>query len=280
MARIKVPLWYFGGKGHLARKIIPLLPKHKIYVEPFGGGAAVLLNKPPSEVEVYNDIDSGVVDFFRVLKDKEEFVEFQRLVSLTPCSRQEYADARDSWQQEQDRMKRAALWFTMQRQSFSGKGDSGWSFAVTVSRRGMVSAVSGYLSAIENLPEFADRLLRVQIENRDYKFIFDTYDTPETLFYCDPPYILSKRSGGDAYRYEMTLAEHLELVSKLLKLKGKAVLSCYDHAMFAPLLAEGWNRYDFNVAAPSAGKTKSSGLQGAGNSSKQRRNEVLWIKDF
>ncbi|GIW05154.1 MAG: hypothetical protein KatS3mg059_1774 [Thermomicrobiales bacterium] len=98
---------WFGGKGRLVHRIIALMPPHRIYVEPFGGAATVLLNKPPSPVEVYNDVDEGLVGFFRVLSDPDLFAQFYRRVAVLPYSRKLYDDARRTWRDEPDPVKRA-----------------------------------------------------------------------------------------------------------------------------------------------------------------------------
>lgn len=92
------PITWFGGKGMMASKILPYFPEHHTYAEPFGGGASMLFAKPPSPVEVYNDMDSGLVNFFRVLRDPEAFERFHHLAALTPYSREEYCHCRSTWE--------------------------------------------------------------------------------------------------------------------------------------------------------------------------------------
>jgi DNA adenine methylase len=201
MAKSSFP--YFGGKAMMIAKLMPLLPAHHIYVEPFGGAGSLLLAKEPSKVEVYNDLDGGLVGFFRALRNPETFAELQRLASLTPYSRFEYFDNTANWQKAETEAERAYRWFMVARASFSGLFGHSWSFSVTNSSRGMAAAVSRYLGAIEALPEVAARLLRVQIEQRDALKIFDLYDTAETFFYLDPPYFPTTRRAGQ-YNHELT----------------------------------------------------------------------------
>jgi len=271
------PLRWFGGKYHLANKLLPLIPDHHTYVEVFGGGAMLLFAKAPSPVEVYNDIDGGLVNFFRVIRDEKKFKQFHRLVSLTPYSREEYYFCRDTWESIEDDVERAYRWYVVARMGFSGDfSKGGWSFAVTASVNGMAQPCWRWLSGIDKLPEIHKRIIRVQIEHYDWRKILEIYDTEDTFFYCDPPYILStRRSGG--YRYEMTNDDHKELVAEALRLKGKVMLSGYDHPIYKPLEDAGWSKRQFDVACVAAGRTRATGLRGAGSASHQRRTECVWM---
>jgi len=207
----------------MAAKILQLFPPHRVYVEPFGGGASLLFAKEPSPVEVYNDVDSGLVNLFRVLRDPTRFEQFQRLVSLTPYSREEFCFCRETWEKCDEDLERAYRWFVVARMSFSGHFGGSWGFAVSASDRGMSTVCSSWLAAIEGLPQVHARLMRVQIEHSDFRRIITTYDTPETLFYCDPPYMPATRKSG-GYRHEMAESDHEELVALLLQVKGMVVL--------------------------------------------------------
>ncbi len=274
---MRSPIVWFGGKGMMSKKLLPLLPRCHTYVEAFGGGASMLFAKHPSPVEVYNDLDGGLVGFFRVLRNPEQFKEFHRLVSLTPYARREFLDCRDAWKTETDPVTRAYMWFVVARISFSGEFGASMSTSVTSSHRGMASTVSKWLSIIDLLPQIADRLLRVQIEQADFRIILDRYDTPETLFYLDPPYVLSTRKGGK-YEFELSDKDHADLVSLLLNLKGRAMLSGYAHDLYAPLEAAGWERKDFKTTCYAAGRTRASGLQGGGAVlEKQARVETVYM---
>jgi len=261
----------------MVAKLLPLIPKHKIYVEPFGGGANLLIAKEPSLVEVYNDLDEGLVNFFRVLRDKDKFQKFYEQIVLTPYSRKEFYYCRETWQSETDDVMRAVKWFVMARQSFSGDIYGGWSYSIEQSARGMSSAVSKWLNTIEMLPEICERLLRVQIECNDFRKVMETYDTPETFFYLDPPYVPDTRRAGQ-YRCEMSIDDHKDLVNILLKINGKAMLSGYDNEIYKPLEIAGWQKLSFEVVSSAAGKTRNSNLQGKGSAKKyQKRIECVWL---
>lgn len=275
--RLRSPIKWFGGKGHFVKQLLPLLPPHSIYVEPFGGGAFLLFAKAPSPVEVYNDLDSDLVNLFRVIRDPEKFERFHKLVALTPYSREEYYHSRDTYQSHTDAVERAYRFFIAARQSFGGYLGSSWGYVVTTTSRGMAQCVSSYLSTIEQLPQIHERLMRVQIEHDDFRNILDHYDTPDTFFYLDPPYVPATRKSG-GYRHEMTEADHCELVERLLNLKGQAMLSCYAHPVYEPLERAGWRRIDFPTACYAAGRTRGTGLLGEGAAlRRQPRIESVYL---
>ena len=274
---MRSPIIWFGGKGKMTAKLLPLFPQHYTYVEAFGGGASMLFAKHPAPVEVYNDLDGSLVAFFRVLRDPATFAQFQRFVSMTPYARAEWEECRDTWEDTADPIERAARWYVVACMSFSGAFGHSWSSVVTWSGRGMAATASKWLSAIAGLPRAHARLMRVQIEQSDWRVILERYDTPETFFYLDPPYVHSTRKSGD-YAHEMEDADHAELVAQLLELRGLVMLSGYASAVYAPLAAAGWQRRDWHTACHAAGRTRGTGLQGAGVvMDQQARVETVWM---
>ena len=244
-----------------------MFPKHTCYVEVFGGAGNILLQKPTSKVEVFNDIDSDIYNLFRVLR--EDFDEFHRLVKYTPHSRETYDDFVKQLQTETDAVKRAAMWYSVACQSFSGIHGKSWSFTKQANK------ATQYKNKVDRLPEIVDRLREVNIENRDFEFILDAYDGKDTFFYLDPPYVLETRRDG-GYANEMTIEDHERLVGILLVVKGKVMLSGYQHAVYDAL--DGWNRHEIEVLAHSVGRTRVSGLQGEGNlTEKQKRTESVYM---
>jgi DNA adenine methylase len=255
--------WYGGKFNHLAW-LLPLLPRCHHYCEPFGGSAAVLLNREPSPVETYNDIDGEVVNFFSVLRDqKDKLVE---AIGLTPFSREEYYLALSSKVRELPELERARRFFIRARQSRTGLAQTAsigrWANCRSTSRAGMAGAVSRWLGSVETLPNIALRLARVQIENRPAIEVIKLYDSPDTLFYCDPPYVHETRGDDKAYGFEMDEDAHRELAEVLRICRGKAAISGYRCNMMDELY-EGWHRYD---APP---KTC--------HSVKEMRQEALWM---
>ena len=279
MSRLRSPIKWFGGKGHMVAKILPILTAipHTRYVEPFGGGASILMAKPPVDVETYNDLDSALYDFFTVLADPDLFPQFVRRVRLLPYSRQLFNHARATWRDEPDKVKRAALWYVLARQCFGGHFGHSWGAAITTSARNRSSEISKWQTALAYLPQVHKRLKRVQIENADFLNILLRYDTPKTLFYCDPPYVKDTRSP-EGYLYEMDNGQHESLVDALLNIKGYAVLSGYAHPVYDTLSNNGWKRIDWQTVCYAAPRTRQSNLKGKGAALKhQARVESVWI---
>lgn len=255
--------WYGGKYSHLDW-LLPLLPSCRHYCEPFGGSAAVLLNREPSPVETYNDIDGEVVNFFRVLRDEPESL--IRAIGLTPFSREEFTKA-CKVDPRLEPVERARRFYVRARQVRTGLGQSAtpgrWAYCKNTSRAGMAGAVSRWLGAVDDLPDITLRLLRVQIENRPAIEVIRLYDSPETLFYCDPPYVHETRGDSKAYAYEMNNQEHYELALALNSIQGKAAVSGYYCKLMDELYPPSkWRR---NVAP-----TKII------HSTKDERTEVVW----
>lgn len=262
------PFAWYGGKAYYADWIIQHFPAHRRFVEPFGGAANVLLRKEPSPEEVYNDFDHRLVNFFKVLRNRKQFDELVRLSCLTPYSRAEFAEL--ATLPEPKKPVEAAWWFFVRcRQARGGLGMSKigpnhWA-ATKRPRRQMPEGVSKFLSAIDGLEDIAKRFAEVQVECRPAVELIRFYDDPETLFYCDPPYVPATRFGSQAATYgkEMSLECHEELLAALLKAKGKVILSGYDSELYGTRLKK-WRR---------ATKTVKAHLTNSG----QKRLEVLWM---
>jgi DNA adenine methylase len=274
--RLRSPICWFGGKGNMVAKLLPLIPPHHIYCEVFGGGASLLCAKEPSTVEVYNDIDSRLVNLFRVLRDREAFEELRRLVALTLHSREEFKAAKDL-PMEGNEVEQAWRFFMLSRQSFSAKLTS-WGYGVGSNARGMAKLTSQWIGAIEMLPELHERWMRVQVENDGWQKVLERFDTPETFFYLDPPYVLRTRRGGKVYDHELSDADHKELVDVCLSLQGKVLLSGYGSDLYKPLAEAGWQSMEWRTACHAAGRTRLTGLKGAGAmTARQVRTEVVWM---
>ncbi len=254
--------WYGGKFSHLPW-LLPLLPQAHHYCEPFGGSGAVLLNRLPSPVETYNDLDGEVVNFFRVLRDKKDAM--VEAIGLTPFSREEFYLAVMPPTQPVSDLERARRFFVRARQARTGLAQTAslgrWANCRNTSRAGMSGAVSRWLGSVDGLPQVADRLLRVQLENRPAPEVIELYDSRETLFYCDPPYPHSTRGDVKSYLYEMTDDEHAGLSKALHRCKGKVALSGYRCELLDHLYAD-WRRHDapFKIC----------------HSVKKPRQEALW----
>lgn len=265
MPRKKIAFGWYGGKYSHLDWLLDLLPATHHYCEPFGGSAAVLLNREPSPVETYNDLDGEVVNFFRVLRNQKEALTYA--IGMTPFAREEFALAIESNGNGHhlSDLERARRFFVRARQVRTGLAQTAsigrWANCLNTSRAGMAGAVSRWLGSVEGLEWIASRLLRVQIEHDDALSILKRYDSPQTLFYCDPPYPHASRGDAKAYGYEMSDQEHVALAETLHQIQGKAAVSGYHCELMDDLYA-GWHV----IEAP----TKMA------HSVKTPRTEVLW----
>ena len=236
--------WYGGKFSHL-NFLAPLLPTDAThFCDVFGGSAAVLLNVGPYPVETYNDIDSELVNFFETLRNQRG--KLVKAIGLTPFSREELALACQP-AQNLSKLERARRFYIRARQTRTGlaqtSSEGRWAHCVLTSRAGMAGAVSRWLGSVEGLPQIAQRLQRVQIENAPAIEVVQRYDTPETLFYLDPPYVHASRGDTSAYGFEMTDEEHSELAECLQGIRGRAVVSGYRTELYDRLFSD-WNRVD------------------------------------
>ena len=259
--------WY-GGKFNHLDWLLPLLPDclpdcHH-YCEPFAGSAAVLLNRKPSAVETYNDLDGDVVNFFRVLRDQNEHL--VKAIGLTPFSREEFYLSLSTNGRPISNLERARRFFVRARQARTGLAQTAslgrWANCKNTSRAGMSGVVSRWLGSVDGLPDIALRLLRVQIENRPALEVIELYDSAKTLLYCDPPYVHSSRGDSKAYGFEMADVEHRELARVLGRCKSKVAVSGYRCDLMDALY-KNWRRAD---APPKQC-----------HSIKKLRQEALWM---
>ncbi|MEK6674177.1 MAG: DNA adenine methylase [Planctomycetota bacterium] len=259
----KIAFGWYGGKFSHLDWLVPLLPRTHHYCEPFGGSAAVLLNRVPDPVETYNDLDGELVNFFKVLRDhREPLID---LIGLTPFSREEFSIACAKPTARISKIERARRFFVRARQVRTGLAQTAtlgrWANCKQTSRAGMSGVVSRWLGSVERLPEIAERLLRVQIENRPALEVIRLYDDKSTLFYCDPPYPHESRGDSKAYGYEMTDRQHEELVNCLQEIRGRAAVSGYSCELYDRLFRD-W-------------KCHKAPMKHC-HSIKKQRQEVLW----
>ncbi len=210
------PLSYIGGKRTLAKRVIEMFPKHTTYVEAFAGGAQVFFHKAPSKVEVLNDLDGEIVNFFRVCQAHSE--ELLRYFRFCLVSRKWFELLRATDPATLTDVQRAARYFYLLKSSFA-------SLVVRPNYHWHVVQPPGF--NLERLPQLLEnahkRLERVQIECLPYEKVLRHYDRPETLFYLDPPYF-----GRKLYRYNFEDADFAKLAERLEGLRGKFVLSLND----------------------------------------------------
>jgi DNA adenine methylase len=264
--RVKRPaLRYHGGKWKLAPWIIAHFPVHRVYVEPYGGAASVLLRKPRAYAEVYNDLDGEVVNLFRVLRDPAQGAWLREQLALTPFAREEftlsYAPAENALEQARRTVVRSFM-------GFGSAAASGYNtgFRCNSNRSGTTPAHdwANYPAALAAIIE---RLQGVVIECRDAVAVLQHHDGPETLHYVDPPYPTGTRRSGSRYcnkgqyRHEMSDDDHRALAAVLHGLQGMVVLSGYPCPLYDEALYSDWHRVERAALADGA----------------RARTEVLWL---
>ena len=239
-------LRFYGAKWLLARWILTHFPAHECYVEPFGGSAAVLLQKPRSWLEVYNDKDREVVNFFRALR--EHPADLIRAIELTPYSKVEWELAQ---QDDPDPIESARRFYVRAYQNIAGataQWKSGWRRQKVVSKKNGKKAMtpaSVSFMGTEHLYQIVARFRGVQLECDEAENVMERYDSPETLFYLDPPYPSSTRGRWKkhAYSHEMTDEQHSELSRAAHAACGCVLISGYRCELYDRLYAD-WKRYD------------------------------------
>ena len=265
MITMKPPFTYFGGKTAVADRIVALLPDHEHYVEPFAGSLAVLLAKPPSHMETVNDLDGGLMNFWRVLRDRP--AELGRACALTPHSRAEYLLAYEPADSDIERARR--VWVNLTQGRGGQMRRTGWRFYQDP--RGSHSSMPDYLDAYTaRIAPAAARIRNVSLECQDALELIEGYGRqPESLIYADPPYLGSLRTmnkgrcRGPDYSHELRSdGEHRELLETLLACRAAVVLSGYASPLYDDLLCT-WFRREL------AAHTGNGGTERA-------RTEVLW----
>jgi len=216
---------YLGGKHFLVKKLLPLIPSHDIYVEVFGGAAALLFAKERSRVEVYNDLDSELVNLFMVVRDQAD--EFLRRLQMVPYSRELY----EKWRVDLDEGKttdpveRAVAFYYCLKSAFAGKWRAGWAFG----RKG-ASRANVWANSLKSVDAIAERLRGVHIDHLDFRRCLKNWDSPRTFFFLDPPYPDTTQP-----RLVMTDEDHRDLAAILSQVKGKWLLTYGNHPLIRQL---------------------------------------------
>ena len=233
MNKIKRPiLRYHGGKWRLALWIISHFPQHRFYIEPFGGAASILLRKPRSFSEVYNDIDGDLVNLLSVLRDTDNRTSLIESLKLTPFSRDEFELAREKVRDPIENARRTVV------RSFMGFGSAATNKNHSTgfrskSHKKTATAGSDWFNYPDSLKQAGERLRGVIIERRNALDLIDYHDSTESLFYVDPPYLHETRHNGAerCYTHEMGVSDHESLLSKLTGISGYVLISGYENDM-------------------------------------------------
>jgi DNA adenine methylase len=241
-------LRYPGGKYKLAKWIISHFPQHSFYVEPYGGAGSVLMAKPKVQGEIYNDLDGDVVNVFRVLRNPKQAKELERQIRLTPFAYEEYKCAYEPCDDLVERARRIVF------RSFASIGSDGVSrrnsgFRGLKNNETSVTAAQEWARYPDAIQAFVDRLRCVLIEQRPALHLLQLYDRKETLFYVDPPYLMSTRSKSSVlYANELSMEDHIVLSKALHQLKGMVVISGYPSDLYDDLYSD-WPKMSKSATA-------------------------------
>jgi len=264
MTALRPPFPYYGAKGRLAGQIAGLMPRHRVYVEPFAGSAAVLFAKNASPVEVINDLDRNVTTFFRVLRDQEDAM--IRALRLTPYARDEFAAA-DLTEDGISDLERARRFFvrTTQGHNAAGSGGrAGWSNGI----RARHTDATATTNLVERLHLLAERLRTVVVDNRDALDVIAAHDAEDVVFYLDPPYLSGTRQCGRDYAHEADSDDfHRSLAECLHQARGQVLLSGYPSPLYKELY-EGWDHLEIAV--------HRAATNARGRTAVPRGVEVIW----
>jgi DNA adenine methylase len=268
---MKPPISYYGGKQRMVHNILPLIPKHTVYVEPFAGGAAVFFAKPWPNTEnshhyreVLNDKDEHLINFYRVLQTPEKREALIDRLSLTLYSEAEYAKSKDL--ENGDEVQRAWAYFVNINTSFSNKLNGGWGRQVFAR-----NSAATWVQRVERLSEYLERMSSVYIACDDALTVIRQWDSPQTFFYCDPPYPGTECGHYGGY----TVEDFQALVSTLNECQGSFILSNYEQA--GANIPDDWERFEFEATMSSKGRVGYDRSKKADESHQNReRTEVVW----
>jgi DNA adenine methylase len=250
MDKIRRPiLRYFGGKFLLAEWIVENMPEHRVYVEPYGGAASVLMRKKRAYAEVYNDLNQDIVGLFTILRNPDMAKELERQLRLTPYARAEFELASDATDCALEASRRLII------RSFMGFGAESANdrtratgFRGDSNKSGSTPA-RDWVNYADSIPHFSKRLLGVVIENLPALEIIKKYDAKDALFYVDPPYPFETRGDRQRYLHEMDSKDHTALLEALREVKGMVMLSSYPNPAYEAL---GWHSLERKAYADGA----------------------------
>ena len=251
-----------GGKFYLAQWLVSHFPdkyQEMTYLEPFCGGANVLLNKEKSVIEIINDLDPNVIQIYQALRDEPR--ELIRRLNLCKYCEETFERSMKKTHFD-DYLDHAVNEFIMRRMSRGGlKKAFAWSNRL---RGGQPGDVNAWMTAVKGLPDLGERINEVYIFNKPATEVMKAFNAPNTFVYCDPPYLHETRVSKTVYASEMTTEDHIELAHALNAFKGKAMISGYGSPLYNRLY-KGWNVEKKKIANHSSQQK-----------SKEKKIEVIW----
>ncbi len=273
---VRAPFAYAGGKSKSLKYILPYLPFRKSYIEPFGGSAAVLLAREPSDLEVYNDRFAGIVALYRCMRDEEKVIKLIERLRIIVHAREEFIWCRDTWHTCTEDVERAARWYYMNRFSF---GSLGRNFGrATSASCNMPKATQKHVSDFYKLH---NRMKNVLIENQDWRLILKDFDNHDAVFYLDPPYIDAHSGTYSGNKIpQMTYQDHQELLYEIKHMQGFVAISSYGNELYKQ--QDFWGdviEWQASISIKPMAFTDSNHKEGMDHDRKREQNtECLYIK--
>lgn len=265
----KAPFGWHGGKYRSVPHLMQHLPHRRRYVEVFGGSGVTLINRIPSEIEVFNDRFSGVTDFYIVLKDEKLLDRLEETLDLMLTSREMFNFCRDTWDGTNDIVERAARWYYMIVLSFGGQGRN--------YGRGL-NQTKTVFSRFELLRKVHNRIRNVQIENQSWETLLPDWDSKDTVFYCDPPY-LPETITTKGYKHNMERADHIHLLDQVFKMEGFVAVSGYENDLYRAYPWDDVVTWKVCVSAKAMAFTESNNqIEDENEREREQRTETLYIK--
>lgn len=269
--------WY-GGKGsiqqrNLLKRIINYINQSDklIFVDVFGGSGIITLNIQ-DKIKKYNDINKDLINFFEVLKDEKLSMKLKDILCKTLYCKGIYEKAYEELISGKCKiidLNRAVNFYIATMQSINSVGalkKSGFKSSKSHLRHGMGQAVSAWKTNIDkNLPIVIDEFRKVEVYNYDFLDCINKFDSKNTIFYLDPPYVSESRKNKKVYTDELEDKRHQELIEKMLTIKGNAILSGYENNIYTELEEKGWKKEAINIKSSSTPKGE-----------KTRRKECIW----
>jgi DNA adenine methylase len=279
MTYLRGPIRWYGGKANSVAFLLRLLPPHRVYCEPFAGGAAVFFAKPRAERELLGDIDTRVALLYTVLRDRGD--EFLELARLTEYGERLHVVCREvSRDPTADPVRRAWAFWVTAGGGFSGQPDT-WGYTRGVgTSRNVPRSVYCHPARIWRLRRIIARLQGCEVLCADWRVTLRRADGPDTLHYLDPPYVTSTRREVGNYAHEMTECDHRDLVGYLASgdVRGMVIISGYRSPVYEPLEAAGWVRLERRLACSAAGRTRGTRILGSGAAAERvPRVDCVWL---
>ena len=270
--KVRAPFGYIGGKYRSVDALRDILPYTPKYVEVFGGSGVVLLNREPVAFECYNDRYGGVVSFYQCIRDRDNLMRLKDLIDSTIYSRELFIEYRDTWKNVEDPVERAFRWYYHMASSFAQKGKH---FG-----RGMEKSLSHIFASFPSF-EFAHKRLRnVLIENLDWQQCINDFDSPETVFYCDPPYVKDE-IWEQAYEHQFKNSDHIRLCDHAFKVKGYVAISGYKNKLYEKYPWTDIKTWEVSVSSKGQAFDANNNMEDKRDIMKRGyHTEYLYIKDF